>query len=288
MAVPGEAKLMTNGLRKSCVIGWPAGHSRSPMIHNYWLKQHGLTGEYDKHAVAPEDFPAFIASLAANGYAGANVTIPHKVTALHLSKPDARAKAVGAANTLWYQDGELHSTNTDVEGFLANLDDVAPHWIRGHGRALVLGAGGAAHAVVFGLIARGVTQIRVANRHRERAEALKAQFGPAVDPVDWDKVEEMLPTTDVLVNATSLGMKGMPDVSLDVGLLPSSAIVVDLVYSPLVTTLLGAAKARGLVIGDGLGMLLHQAVRGFSLWFGVQPHVTHELRALIEADLARS
>jgi shikimate dehydrogenase len=279
---------MIDGLRKSCVIGWPAGHSRSPMIHNYWLKQHGLVGAYDKQAVAPEDFPAFIAALAANGYAGANVTIPHKETALRLTKPDARAKAVGAANTLWYQDGELHSTNTDVEGFLANLDDVAPHWTRAHGNALVLGAGGAAHAVVFGLMARGLRRVRVANRHRERAEALKAKFGPAIDPVDWDKVSGELSTTDILVNATSLGMKGMPDVALDVGLLPANAIVVDLVYSPLVTMLLGAAKARGLVIGDGLGMLLHQAVRGFSLWFGVQPQVTAELRALVEADLARS
>jgi shikimate dehydrogenase len=279
---------MTDGLRKSCVIGWPAGHSRSPMIHNFWLRQHGLVGEYDKHAVAPDDFPAFIAALAANGYAGANVTIPHKQTALRLSKPDARAKAVGAANTLWYQDGELHSTNTDVEGFLANLDDVAPHWTRGHARPLVLGAGGAAHAVVFGLIARGVKRVRVANRHRERAETLRAKFGPAVEPVDWEHVDAELPTADVLVNATSLGMKGLPDLTLDVGLLPATAIVVDLVYSPLVTTLLGAAKARGLIIGDGLGMLLHQAVRGFSLWFGVQPQVTHDLRALVEADLARS
>jgi shikimate dehydrogenase len=142
--------------------------------------------------------------------------------------------------------------------------------------------------VAFGLMARGLKRVRVANRHRERAEALKVKFGPAIEPVDWDKVADELPTTDVLVNATSLGMKGMPDVSLDVGLLPASAIVVDLVYSPLVTTLLGAAKTRGLVIGDGLGMLLHQAVRGFSLWFGVQPQVTHELRAMIETDLARS
>lgn len=275
---------MSRGLRKACVIGWPAGHSRSPMIHNYWLKQYGLVGEYDKQAVAPEEFPAFVAGLAARGYAGANVTIPHKETALRLTHPDARARAVGAANTLWYQDGELHSTNTDVEGFLANLDDVAPHWTRGHEHALVLGAGGAAHAVVFGMMARGVTRIRVANRHRERAEALKAKF-PVVEPVDWDRVEAELPTTEVLVNATSLGMKGMPDLTLDIDKLPASAIVVDLVYSPLTTTLLGAAKARGLLIGDGLGMLLHQAVRGFSLWFGVTPQVTHELRAMVEADL---
>jgi shikimate dehydrogenase len=280
--------MMINGLRKACVIGWPAGHSRSPLIHNYWLKQHGLVGEYDKQAVAPEDFPAFIEGLAARGYAGANITIPHKETVMRLSHPDARAKAVGAANTLWYQNGELHSTNTDVEGFLANLDDVASHWTRGHEHALVLGAGGGAHAVVFGLISRGVTRIRVANRHRERAEALREKFGPVIEPVDWDRVEAELPTTEVLVNATSLGMKGMPDLTLDISRLPASAIVVDLVYAPLVTTLLGAAKARKLVTGDGLGMLLHQAVRGFSLWFGVTPHVTHELRAMIEADLARS
>jgi shikimate dehydrogenase len=279
---------MTESLRKACVIGWPAGHSRSPMIHNYWLKLHGLAGAYDKHAVAPADFPAFIDSLPARGYAGANITIPHKETALRLTKPDAHAKAVGVANTLWYRDGELCSTNTDVEGFLANLDAAAPDWMRGRERALVLGAGGAAHAVVYGLMSRGATRIRLANRHRDRAEALRVRFGAAIEPVDWDRLADELATTELLVNTTSLGMTGMDALALDVGLLPAGAVVADLVYSPLVTPLLGAAAARGLAVADGLGMLLHQAVRGFSLWFGVKPQVTAELRALVEADLARS
>jgi shikimate dehydrogenase len=276
---------MTEGLRAACIIGWPAAHSRSPLIHNYWIRQHGIAGEYRKEAVPPEEFAAFLAGFAARGYVGANVTIPHKEAALALTAPDARASAVGAANTIWRDGGALKSTNTDVEGFLANLDAAAPGWERGSQSAVVLGAGGSARAVVFGLIERGVTRIHVVNRSIERAQALRERFGAAVRPARWEEAGALLGDAGLLVNATSLGMKGQPPLSIDVGLLPARAVVTDLVYVPLVTPLLAAARARGLATADGLGMLLHQAVRGFSLWFGVVPAVTAELRALVEADL---
>jgi shikimate dehydrogenase len=274
--------------RAACIVGWPAGHSRSPLIHNYWIKQHGITGEYRKEAVRPEDFADFLAGLGGRGYVGANVTIPHKEAALALSAPDARATAVGAANTLWHDGGMLRSTNTDVEGFLANLDAAAPGWDRSVQCALVLGAGGSARAVVFGLRERAIAPIYVANRTHERAQALRQRFGGAVEPVAWERMPELLRAAQILVNTTSLGMKGQPPLSIDVGQLPNDAVVADLVYVPLITPLLAAARARGLKTADGLGMLLHQAVRGFSLWFGVKPTVTPELRALVEADLATS
>jgi shikimate dehydrogenase len=266
--------------RNACVIGWPAGHSRSPLIHNYWIKRHGLAGEYRKEAVEPERFEAFVKSLAANGYAGANVTIPHKEAALAHSQPDDRAKAVGAANTLWLDNGTLRSTNTDVEGFLANLDASAPGWDTdaANKSALVLGAGGAARAVVFGLRERGFGKIHVANRTLDRALALRERFGERVFPVGWSAVADLMEGASLIVNTTSLGMKGQPPLDLDIARLTPGAVVADLVYVPLVTPLLAAAKARGLAAADGLGMLLHQAVRGFSLWFGVTPAVTGELR----------
>ena len=274
--------------RAVCIIGWPAGHSRSPIIHNYWIRQHGIAGEYRKEAVPPEEFAAFLVGLDARGYVGANVTIPHKEAALALSTPDARANAVGAANTLWRDGGTLRSTNTDVEGFLGNLDASAPGWDRGLQTAVVLGAGGSARAVLFGLIERGVARIHLVNRTLDRAQALRVRFGEAVVPARWEDAGALLGAAGLLVNATSLGMKGQPPLSTDLAALPSTAVVADLVYVPLVTPLLAAAQARGLATADGLGMLLHQAVRGFSLWFGVKPVVTPELRALVEADLAAS
>ena len=274
-------------VRNACVIGWPAGHSRSPLIHNYWIKQHGLVGEYRREAVAPGDFPAFVQGLAQHGYAGANVTIPHKEMALALSAPDDRALAVGSANTLWLDQGQLKSTNTDVEGFLANLDAAASGWDRAE-EALILGAGGAARAVVFGLIQRGFKQIHIANRTLERAQALREKFGDTVIPTRWDQIPALLPRVSLLVNTTSLGMQGQPALAIDSAALRNDVVVSDLVYVPLITPLLTAARARGLRTADGLGMLLHQAVRGFSLWFGVRPQVTAELRALVEADLAKS
>jgi shikimate dehydrogenase len=272
--------------RAACLIGWPAAHSRSPLIHHYWLRTLGIEGGYVIEAVPPDEFKDFLFRLSLRGFVGANVTIPHKERALALSLPDARARAVGAANTLWYGDGELRSTNTDIEGFINNLDACAPGW-SAVTDALVLGAGGSSRAVVFGLIERGVKCVHLVNRTMDRARALADQFGAEVHPVAWDAVGELLPRTGLLVNTTSLGMHGQPALEIDVGRLPSDAVVADLVYVPLRTSLLAAAQARGLRTADGLGMLLHQAVRGFELWFGQRPQVTAELRALVEADLTK-
>jgi shikimate dehydrogenase len=270
--------------RAACLIGWPAAHSRSPLIHHYWLRALGIEGGYNIEAVPPEGFAEFVLHLSAHGFVGANVTIPHKERALALTKPDARARAVGAANTLWYEGGELRSTNTDIEGFINNLDACAPGWDSA-ADALVLGAGGASRAVVFGLLDRGIKRVHLANRTIERARALADQFGAGVDPVSWETIGDLLPRAGLLVNTTSLGMHGQPALELDVSQLPPHAVVADLVYVPLETPLLAAARARGLKTADGLGMLLHQAVRGFELWFGRRPEVTSKLRALVEADL---
>ena len=275
---------MTTSARAACVIGWPIEHSRSPLIHNYWLKAYRIPGEYRREAVPPNQFRAFVQSLGARGYVGANVTVPHKEAALAWSQPDDRARAVGAANTLWF-DGVLRSTNTDVEGFLDNLDACAPDWERGLGKVILLGAGGAAHAVVYGLLERGVERVVVANRTQRRADALCQRFGARVHAVRWDERNAALDDTALLVNTTTLGMAGQPDLGIEIGRLPHHAIVADLVYVPLVTPLVRAARTRELRTADGLGMLLHQAVRGFLLWFGKRPEVTAELRALLENDL---
>ncbi|HEY1979091.1 MAG TPA: shikimate dehydrogenase [Xanthobacteraceae bacterium] len=275
---------MTAAARAACVIGWPIGHSRSPLIHNYWLKKYGIDGEYRREAVPPEDFRDFVQSLTARGYAGANVTVPHKEAALACSQPDDRARAVGAANTLWL-DGGLRSTNTDVEGFLNNLDACAPGWQSGLRKAVVLGAGGAARAVIYGLLDRGVERIALVNRTPERAAALHGLFGPRVEPTLWQDRNEALADATLLVNTTTLGMHGQPSLDIDIGRLSDHAVVAELVYVPLVTPLLRTAAARKLRTADGLGMLMHQAVRGFALWFGKTPEVTAELRALLEADI---
>jgi shikimate dehydrogenase len=271
----------------ACLIGWPAAHSRSPLIHHYWLRTLGIEGGYVIEAVPPDEFQDFVFRLSLRGFVGANVTIPHKERALALSAPDDRARAVGAANTLWFQDGELRSTNTDVEGFINNLDASAPGWDQATD-ALVLGAGGSARAVVFGLVERGFTRVHLVNRTLERARALADQFGANVHPAAWDAIADLLPRAGLLVNTTSLGMHGQPALDIDVNLLPQQAVVADLVYVPLETPLLAAARARGLKTADGLDMLLHQAVRGFELWFGQRPEVTPELRALVEADLTKT
>jgi shikimate dehydrogenase len=276
---------VTTAVRAACVIGWPVEHSRSPLIHNYWLKRYGIAGEYRREPVPPGDFAAFVRSLAARGYVGANVTLPHKQAALALSEPDERARAVGAVNTLWLDDGVLRATNTDVEGFLDNLDACAPLWDRASGKAIVLGAGGAARAIVYALLTRGVERIVVANRTKNRAELLQQAFGKRVDLAAWDELRAALSGAALLVNTTTLGMHGQPELAVDLTALPGHAVVTDVVYVPVATPLLAWAKARGLRTADGLGMLLHQAVRGFALWFGEKPDVTAELRALVEADL---
>ncbi len=235
---------MSATARAACIIGWPVEHSRSPLIHNYWLKPYGIAGEYRREAVPPDQFRDFVQSLAARGYAGANVTVPHKEAALAWSQPDDRARAVGAANTLWL-DGVLRSTNTDVEGFLDNLDACAPGWDRGLGKAVVLGAGGAARAVVYALLrTRHRTHRASPTAPRARAEALRERFGARVHPVRWDERDAALGDAALLVNTTTLGMAGQPELGLDIGRLPGHAIVADLVYVPLVTPLLRAARAR--------------------------------------------
>lgn len=268
----------------ACLIGWPAAHSRSPIIHHHWLHRFGIAGGYSIEAVPPEGFAEFVQNLSHHGFVGANVTIPHKERALLLTEPDERARAVGAANTLWYDGETLRSTNTDIEGFINNLDASAPGW-NAADEAVVLGAGGSSRAVVFGLLERGLKRVHLVNRTAGRAQALADQFGERVVPHGWDALGEVLPRAQLLVNTTSLGMKGQPALEIDVGLLPAQATVADLVYVPLDTPLLIAARTRGLRTADGLGMLLHQAVRGFELWFGRRPEVTPELRQLVEADL---
>jgi shikimate dehydrogenase len=268
----------------ACVIGWPVEHSRSPLIHNYWLKTCSVAGEYRREAVPPDHFRDFLQSLAARGYVGANLIFPHKEAALAWSEPDDRARAVGAANTLW-RDGVLRATNTDVEGFLHNLDACVPGWDRNCETALVLGAGGAARAVVYGLLERGTPRIVVINRTPRRAQALQEWFGARVCVAAWEERDEWLAEARLLVNATKLGMPGQPELVLNIARLPAGAAVADLVYVPLVTPLLRAAMARKLRTADGLGMLLRQAVPQFQLWFGKTPEITNELRALLERDL---
>jgi len=270
--------------KAACVIAWPAGHSRSPLIHNYWAQKYNLNVEYRREAVPPEQLTDFVTHLRERGYVGCNVTVPHKEKVLALSEPDERARAVGAANCLWYDGDTLRSTNTDVAGFLANLDAVTPGWDRGLESAVVVGAGGGARAVVFGLLQRDVRRVYVINRTLERAQALTKKFGSRVIAAGWDETTGLLGGAGLLVNTTTLGMVGQPPLPINLRC-QASLVVADLVYAPLVTPLLAMARERGLRSADGLGMLLHQAVLGFERWFGVKPEVTAELRALVEADL---
>jgi shikimate dehydrogenase len=271
----------------ACIVGWPVGHSRSPLIHNYWLNKYGVDGEYRREAVAPDHVADFIRQLGALGYVGANVTLPYKQSVLALTEPDNRARAVGAANTLWLDGGHVRSTNTDVEGFLGGLDAAVPGWDNGLEKAVVLGAGGAANAVVFGLIERGVERVHVVNRTYEHAQALGRRFAPRARPAHWAEMTGLFTGAELLINTTNLGMQGQRPLEINLKPLPDSAVVADVVYVPLETALLAAAKRRQLRVADGLGMLLHQAVRGFSLWFGETPEVTPQLRALVEADLVK-
>jgi shikimate dehydrogenase len=274
--------------KRAFVIGHPIAHSRSPMIHGHWLARYGIEGSYRAIDVAPQDLVAFLSGLAENGFAGGNVTIPHKEAAFAAAgRLDEAAQAIGAVNTLWFEDGILCGGNTDAHGFAANLDQHAPGWAAG-GAAVVVGAGGAARAVVHALKARGVRDIRIANRTVERARELAARFGDGVSAHPSATLAELLGDAGLLVNTTSLGMQGKEaagELPADPALLPAHALVTDIVYVPLETPLLAAARRRGLKTVDGLGMLLHQAVPGFERWFGRRPEVTPALRALVAADL---
>jgi len=279
---------VSGATRVACVMGWPAKQSRSPKLHGYWIRRYGIDGDYRVAEIPPEEYPTFLKNLANNGYVGGNVTMPHKDAALTLSEPDERARAVGAANTLWLENGRLRSTNTDVEGFIGALDANAPGWDRNTDSAVVLGAGGASRAVVFGLLDRGVKTVHVVNRTAEKAEAVRQRFGDRVHPARWEDLPRLLQGAKLLVNATSLGMKGQPELNIDLSPLAKDAVVADIVYVPLKTKLLEAAERRGLKTSDGLDMLLYQAVRGFTLWFGVKPEVTRELREMLAADVMKS
>ncbi|MGI6246174.1 MAG: shikimate dehydrogenase [Pseudochelatococcus sp.] len=275
---------------RACIIGFPARHSRSPLIHRFWLREHGIAGDYDIAEVSPDDFPAFIRNLAAGGRVGANVTVPHKEAAFRLvDEATDTARALGAVNTLWFENGRLWGDNTDVAGFLANLDAGAPGWQEATPVATVLGAGGAARAVVYGLLARGVGRVVIVNRTLARAQALVDHFeglsGGRIEAADWDGLARLLPDTALLVNTTSLGMHGQPPLPVDPDPMPDGAVVTDAVYVPLETPLLVAARRRGLRTVGGLGMLLHQAASGFARWFGVMPVVSQALQDHVVADL---
>jgi shikimate dehydrogenase len=279
---------VSEATRVACVMGWPAKQSRSPKLHGYWIKRYGIDGDYRVAEIPPEEFPAFVQGLAKNGFVGGNVTMPHKDVAFALSEPDERARAVGAANTLWLDNGKLRATNTDVEGFIGALDVNAPGWDRSTDTAIVLGAGGASRAVICGLIERGIKTIHVVNRTAAKAAAAKERFGSAVHPATWEDVPRLLNGAKLLINACSLGMKGQPELKIDLSPMANDAVVADIVYVPLKTKLLEAAQQRGFKTSDGLDMLLYQAVRGFTLWFGKKPEVTKELRDMLAADVMKS
>lgn len=270
----------------ACVIGWPIKHSRSPVIHRFWLNALGLDGDYVIQPVEPEQVVDFFAGFAASGFVGCNVTVPHKEAAFAaVSLRETVAEETGALNTVWIEDGKLAGTNTDPAGFLANLDTEAPGWDAAPGPAVVLGAGGAARAIVWALLARGFAPVTVVNRTHERARALADRFGPKVAVAGWDSLPRRLAKARVLVNTTTLGMHGQPLLEVDVAQLPADAVVNDLVYVPLETPLVTGARVAGLRAVGGLGMLLHQAVPGFARWFGKSPEVTPALRAVVQKSI---
>jgi shikimate dehydrogenase len=272
----------------ACVIGWPVGHSRSPIIHRYWLRRLGIDGDYVAAPVEPARIESFLAAFADSGFVGGNVTVPYKEVAFKaVAEADDVASALGAVNTLSLAGGRLVGSNSDPHGFLANLDAAAPAWDSAGGMAIVLGAGGAARAVVWSLLQRELAPVVVVNRTLGRAEQLAAKFGDDVRPAEWSALPGLLSKAQLLVNATSLGMRGQPPLEVDIGALPAGATVNDLVYAPLETPLLRDVRRRGLAAVSGLGMLLHQAVPGFRKWFGATPEVTGELYALVAADLER-
>ncbi len=269
------------------VIGWPIAHSRSPKLHGYWLQKYGIDGAYVPLAVRPNDVGQAIAALPKLGFAGINVTVPHKQAVFALvDELDEVARRVGAVNTLVVRsDGGLRATNTDGYGFLKNLKEGAPKWCAADGPAVVLGAGGTARAVVVALLDVGAPSVRLVNRTLPRAVALAQELGGSIEPVAWQERADALDGAGLLVNTTTLGMEGHPPLDLDLSRLSRCAVVNDIVYVPLDTGLIKAARARGNVAVDGIGMLLHQARPGFWAWFGRDPDVDDDLREYVLADL---
>ncbi len=270
-------------MKRAGVMGWPVEHSRSPLLHRFWLKQYGIDGEYRLLPVRPEELAKALRGLAAHGFAGCNLTLPHKEAALAIvDRIDATARRIGAINTIVVgTEGALEGRNTDAFGFHENLKAALPGWRADAGPAVVLGAGGAARAVVAALLDEHAPEIRLANRHRDRAVALAAALGGPIEIVDWARRADALAGAALLVNTTSLGMAGQPPLDLALDALPANAVVNDIVYVPLETPLLAAARRRGNRVVDGLGMLLHQARPAFAAWFGVMPEVTPALREAV-------
>jgi len=267
----------------ACVIGHPIAHSRSPALHGFWLRRYGVKGHYIPMDVAPADLETTLRHLPKIGFVGLNVTLPHKEAILKIADVISdRAALIGAANTLIFRkDGKIHADNTDGAGFVANLRQNAPHWVPAAGPAAVFGAGGAARAVVAALIEVGVPEIRIANRSRPRAEALRADFGAKLVVYDWVQAANMLEGAATVINTTSLGMAGKPEFRVPLDAIEPGAVVNDLVYNPLKTTFLAEAEQRGATIVDGLGMLLHQAAPGFERWFGPTPAVDEATRQAV-------
>jgi len=265
------------------VVGWPVAHSKSPSIFAHWFATTGIAGSYARFAVRPEDFSEVFRALPETGLRGVNVTLPHKLAALEgADEASPAARAIGAANTIRFDpDGRIFADNTDGYGFIENLRGGAPGWNPGAGPALVIGAGGVARAAIHALLEAGVPAIHVANRTRDKAEVLAAHFGRRVEPVAWAARSEAAGGAATIVNATSLGMTGNPPLDLLLDDAPATALVTDIVYAPLETPLLAAARARRLATVDGLGMLLHQARPGFRAWFGIDPVVTPALRRAV-------
>jgi shikimate dehydrogenase len=272
--------VLTAKARLAGVMGWPVGHSRSPRLHGYWLAEHGIDGAYVPLAVAPEHFERAFRALPLLGFRGANVTLPHKEAALALAdRATAEARRIGAANTLVVDDrGRIEARNSDAYGFIENLKEGAPAWRAAAGPAVVIGAGGASRARLVALADAGVPEIRLLNRTVARAEALAAQLGGPIRVMGWTERGQALEEASLLVNATTQGMTGQPPLDLALDRLPFDAVVNDIVYVPLETPLLAAARKRGNPTVDGLGMLLHQARPGFAAWFGIEPRVTPALR----------
>lgn len=268
------------GIPLAAVIGHPIAHSRSPRLHGYWLRRYGINGHYVPMDVAPENLAEVIGAMRKMGFKGANVTIPHKETVMRLvdTLTDS-AKAIGAVNTLVFKDdGTVAGDNTDGYGFIENLRQGAPDWQGDSGSALVLGAGGAARAIVFSLLEAGVPKVMIANRTRDRAEKLREDFGVAVEVIDWSDAESAMAEAATLVNTTALGMTGKAPLTLSLDAISKETVVTDIVYTPLKTDLLRQAEIAGCRTVDGLGMLLHQAVPGFEAWFGKRPEVDADLR----------
>lgn len=276
---------MENKFVVAGVMGWPVAHSRSPVIHNHWIREHGLEGAYGRFPVQPGTLDDAVRGLRALGLAGCNVTIPHKVDAMRLMDVvDPLARRMGAINTIVAMpDGALHGYNNDGYGYIQSLRDAKPDWQANTGPLTVLGAGGAARAVVLSLLDQGAQRIRLLNRTREKAQAMGEEFGPAVQVFDWAERHEALADVALLVNTTNQGMHGQPELDLRLDQLPSAALVSDVVYIPLETPLLRAARLRGNGTVNGLGMLLNQARPAFKAWFGILPEITAQLRQAIMA-----